>query len=171
MQGSNEGRLPLKVVLCRGLSSTKDILPLKVPSIEGYLPLKVFFHQRSSFIRGCLPTKVVIHRRLSSTYYNNLIDLIFVRTVNIPNLNFLPCLEVAYIFFWQNVRSKHTKEYIEAACFLKIYGFWANVKVSFWHKLSHSTILQGHFFHIVFVNAKFVLVTQNVLPKISGIMG
>ena len=26
---------------------------------------------------------------------NTLIDLIFVRTVNIPNLSFLPCLEVA----------------------------------------------------------------------------
>ena len=28
--------------------------------------------------------------------HNTLVDLIFVRTVNIPNLSLLPCLEVAY---------------------------------------------------------------------------
>ena len=31
----------------------------------------------------------------SSTYHNTLVDLIFVRTVNIPNLSILLCLEVA----------------------------------------------------------------------------
>ena len=30
---------------------------------------------------------------------NALVDLIFVRTVNIPNISLLPCLEVAKFFF------------------------------------------------------------------------
>ena len=52
-------------------------------------------HWRSSSTEGCLSPKVVFHQRLFSTYHNTLVDLIFVRTVYIPNLSFLPCLEVA----------------------------------------------------------------------------
>ena len=44
MQGSSEGRLPLKG------SSTK-----------GRLPPKVVFHHMSSSTNGCLPLKVVFH--------------------------------------------------------------------------------------------------------------
>ena len=36
---------------------------------------------------GRLPPKVVIHRRSSSTYHNTLLDLMFVRTVNVPKQN------------------------------------------------------------------------------------
>ena len=62
----------------------------------------VIFHRRLSSTKGRLPKKVVsqqkivFHRRLSSTYHNTLVDLIFVRTVNIPNLSLLPCLEVVF---------------------------------------------------------------------------
>ena len=78
-------------------------------SRKGCLPLKGVFNCRSSSTTGCLPPKVVFHRRLSSTKgrlppsgimhhagCNTLVDLIFLRTVNIPNLSLLPCLEVAY---------------------------------------------------------------------------
>ena len=40
------------------------------------------------------------HRRSSSTYHNSLVDLLFVSTVNIPNISLLPCIEVALNFFW-----------------------------------------------------------------------
>ena len=52
--------------------------------------------------------------------YNTLVDPIFVRTVSIPNLSLLPCLEVAYFFFSSNETKlmKRTKPYIEAACCL-----------------------------------------------------
>ena len=49
---------------------------------------KVVFHWRSSSTKDYLPPKVVFHQRLSSTYHNTFVHLIFVRTVNIPNLNF-----------------------------------------------------------------------------------
>ena len=38
-----------------------------------------------------------------------LVDLIFVRTVNIPNHSFLPCLEMAYNFFEHNKRNKRNE--------------------------------------------------------------
>ena len=59
-------------------------------------PLKVVFHQRSSSTEGCLPPKVVFLQRSSFINHNTLVDVIFVRTVNIPNLNLLPCLEVVF---------------------------------------------------------------------------
>ena len=82
-------------------------------STKGCLQPKVVFHQRSSSHRrlssneGCLPTKVVFRRRVSSTegrlpmkvsstYHNTLIDLIFVRAVNIPNLSLLPAMHDAW---------------------------------------------------------------------------
>ena len=34
--------------------------------------------------------------------HNTLVDLIFVRSVDIPNFSLLPCLEVAYTFFGRN---------------------------------------------------------------------
>ena len=74
---SSEACLPPKVVFRRRLSSTK-----------GRLPPKVVFQRRLSSTEGCLPPKVVFHRRLSTTYHNTLVDLIFVRVVNIPNLKF-----------------------------------------------------------------------------------
>ena len=118
MLGSIKGCLPLKLVFHQMLSSTEGCLPMKVvfhrrsSSTGGRLPEKVVFHWRLSSTKYCLPPKVVFHRRpsstkchlppkvvfhwsLYSTYNESLIDLIFVRTVNIPNLGFLPCLEVA----------------------------------------------------------------------------
>ena len=65
-------------------------------STEGRLPPKVVFHRRLSSTKDCLPPKVVFHQRLSSINHNKLVDLIFVRTVNIPNLSLLPCLEMVY---------------------------------------------------------------------------
>ena len=41
--------------------------------------------------------KVVFHQWSSSTSHNTLVDLIFVRTDNIPNLSLLPCLEVVFL--------------------------------------------------------------------------
>ena len=76
-------RLPPNFVSHQRLSSTKC-----------RLPLKVIFNQRSSSTGGRLQPKSVFPWRLSSTYHKTLIDLIFVRTVNIPNLSLLPCLEV-----------------------------------------------------------------------------
>ena len=87
-----EGRLPPKVVLHRRLSST-----------EGRHPPKVVYHQRwfppyGSSTAGCLPLKVILllkvvfHQRLSSTYHNTLVNLIFVRAANIPNLGLLPAM-------------------------------------------------------------------------------
>ena len=68
--------------------------------------------------------------------HNTLVDLKFVRTVSIPNLSLLPCLEVALIFFSTNELTKRTKPYIEAACCLKMIGyllvgypFWAGGKI------------------------------------------
>ena len=43
---------------------------------------------------GHLPPLIVFHKRSSSTYHDTLEDLIFVRTVHIPNLSLLLCLEV-----------------------------------------------------------------------------
>ena len=63
---------------------------------EGCLPLKVVFNQRTSSTGGHLTLKVVFHLRSSSTYHNTLIDLVFVRSVRIPNFSFLPALEVAF---------------------------------------------------------------------------
>ena len=78
-------------------------------------------------------------------WYNTLVDLIFERTVNIPNLSLLPCFEVAYdawckmhyawcnsllrgglkSFFWhtkvRNKRNIRTKPYIDVAYCLKMY--------------------------------------------------
>ena len=88
------------------LSSTKGCLPPKVifhqrlSSTKGCFPPKVVFHQRlfstedCLTTEGCLHMKVFFHHRLSSTYHNTLVDLIFVRTVNIANFSLLPCLEV-----------------------------------------------------------------------------
>ena len=73
MSSSTKGRLPQKVVFHRRLSSTK-----------GNLPPKVIFRRRLSSTEGCLPKKDVFHQRSSFTYHNTLVDLIFVRTVNIP---------------------------------------------------------------------------------------
>ena len=95
MSSSTKGRLPPQVVVHRRLSSMKVVFHWRYSSTKGCIPLKVVFYQRSSSTRGHLPPKVVFHLRLSSTYHNTLIDFIFVRTVNIPNLSFLPCLEVA----------------------------------------------------------------------------
>ena len=98
---STEGYLPPKVVFRGRLSSPEGRLPQKVffhrwvSSTEGRLPLKVVFHPRSSSTKGLLTSKVVFHRWSSFTYHNTLVDLLFVRTVNIPNLSLLPCLEVA----------------------------------------------------------------------------
>ena len=55
---------------------------------------------------------------------STLVDLIFVRTVSIPNLSLLPCFEAALTFFltYRNITDLRTKPYIEAACCLKIKG-------------------------------------------------
>ena len=76
---SIESHLPPKIVLHRSSSFTED-----------HLPLKVIFHQRSSSTEGCLPPSCIMHE----AGCNTLVDLIFLRTVNIPNLSLLPCLEV-----------------------------------------------------------------------------
>ena len=47
--------------------------------------------------------------------HNTSLDLIFVRTVNIPNFSLLPCVEVASHFLTHTRK----KPYIEAACCLK----------------------------------------------------
>ena len=78
---------------------------------EGHLPPKVVIHRRLSstegfFSEGRLSQKVFFHQRLSSIYHNFLVHLAFVRTVKIPNISLLPCLEVALISFGQ---MKHTR--------------------------------------------------------------
>ena len=116
---STDSCLPLKVIFHRRSSSTDGCLPLKVAfhqrlsSTEGCLSPKAVFHQRSSSIEGRLPPKVIFHRRLSSAEghlppkgvflqrassinHNTLVGLIFVITVNIPNLSLLPSLEVVF---------------------------------------------------------------------------
>ena len=50
---------------------------------------------RSSSTEGNLPPQVVFHRGSSSTNHNTLVDLTFVRAVNIPNLSFLPAIHDA----------------------------------------------------------------------------
>ena len=84
---STEGCLPPKVVFHQKVSSTNGHLPT-----EGRLPMNVVFQQRSPPNEGRLPPKCIFQQRLSSTYHNTLVDLIFVRTVNIPNLSFLPTM-------------------------------------------------------------------------------
>ena len=107
---STKDCLPAKVVLQQRSSSNKGCFPQKVvfhrssSSTEGHLPPKVVFHRRSTSTEGCLTPKVVFHRRppkvffhqrSAFTYHNTLVDRIFFRTANIPNLSLLPCLEVA----------------------------------------------------------------------------
>ena len=73
MQGSNDGRLQLKVVFHRRSSSnngclpTKDVFHRRSSTTEGRLPTKVVFLWRLSSTEDCLPPKVVFHRRSSST--------------------------------------------------------------------------------------------------------
>jgi len=127
--------LPPKVIIHRRSSSTKGHLPPKVvlhqmsSSTKGRLPLNVIFHQRSSSTKSCLPPKCILHWRLpstkvhpppkivfrrmsSSTLHNTLVDLIFVRTVNIPNLILLPCFERLPKFFGQSKRRNETNKCI-----------------------------------------------------------
>ena len=95
-----EGCLLTKVVFHGWSSSTRGGLPPKVvfhwrlSSTKGRLVLKVVFHRRLSSTDGRLPPKVGFHRTSSFTYHNTLVEPIFLRTVNIPNLSPLPCLEV-----------------------------------------------------------------------------
>ena len=95
-------RLPPKVVFHQKPSSTEGCLPSKVvfhrrsSFTKGCLPPKVVFYRWSSSIEGCLPPKVVFLQRSSSIKNNTLVHLIFVRTVNIPNLSLLPCLEMVF---------------------------------------------------------------------------
>ena len=74
-----KGRLPAKIVLQWRSSSTK-----------GRLALKVVFYQWPFSKKCCLPPKVVSnegHLPPKAVFnHNTLVDLIFVRTVNIPNL-------------------------------------------------------------------------------------
>ena len=149
MQGSSstEGLSPPKVVFHQRLSSTVGNFPPTVvfqqrsSSTKGGLSLQVVFYRRSSSTEGvfhrrclppkvssaegCLPPKVVFHRRMSSTYHNTLVDLIFVRTVNISSSKSQPLtlLRSGIRFFWTNKLNEtntRTKPYIEAACCLKI---------------------------------------------------
>ena len=87
-----KGCLPPKVIF----NWSKVIFHQRLSSTEACLQSKVVFHQRLSTTKGHLPPKVFFHQRLSFTYQNILlVDLIFVRAVNIPKLSLLPCLEVA----------------------------------------------------------------------------
>ena len=54
--------------------------------------------------------------------HNSLVDLIFVRTVSIPNLSLLPCFEMVYNKFLTHIYVTYVtdKTYIEATCCLKI---------------------------------------------------
>ena len=69
MHGSNEGHLPLKVVLHRRSSSAKGrlspVFHQILSSTKCCLSPKVVFYRRSSSTKGCLHPKVVFHR---STY-------------------------------------------------------------------------------------------------------
>ena len=116
---STKGRLPPRVVFHQGLSSTKGCLSPKVVFHRRSSSTEGVFHQRASSTEGRLSPKVVFHRRSSSTYHNTLVDLIFVRTVNIPNISLLPCLEVANFFFMKRTNEWTDKPYIEAACCVK----------------------------------------------------
>ena len=97
---SIQGRLAPKAMFHQRPSSTegplppKDVFHQRSSTIEGRLPPKIVFQQRSSSTEGLLPPKVVFYQWLSSTYHDTLVDLILVRKVNIPNLSFLPYLEV-----------------------------------------------------------------------------
>ena len=65
-------------------------------------------------IKGCLPPKVIFHWRSSSTYHETLVDLIFVRTVNLPNFSLVPCLEVT--------NKRNTQSYILHSMLPKKWG-------------------------------------------------
>ena len=107
MQGSTEGRFPMKVIFHLRLSSTK----------EG-LPLKVIFHQRSSSTEGCPPPKVVFHQMSQQTKSQP-----------------LTLLRSVVKFFWHtyDVQSR----IIEAACCLKTkMSAYQNVGLSMGHQRS-----------------------------------
>ena len=75
---------------CQGKESPlKVVLHWRLSSTEGCFPPKVIIGQSSSSAKGRLPPKVVLHQpyHLGWSY--------IVRTVNVPNFSFLPCLEVA----------------------------------------------------------------------------
>ena len=84
MSSCTEGCHPPKVIFHGRSSST-----------EGRLLPKVVFHWISSSTKGHHSLKVIFLQRSSSINHNTLVDLIFERIVNIPNLSLLPCLEVA----------------------------------------------------------------------------
>ena len=81
--------------LMRATSLYKSLFCPLSPQKVVFHRRKVVYRKRSSSPKGCLPPKIVWHQSLSSTYHNTLVDLIFVRAVNIPNLSFLPAMHDA----------------------------------------------------------------------------
>ena len=89
---STNGRFPLKVVFNWMLSSTEGRLP---PTMTPYIC------ENSQLTKSHPPTcndRCMMYDTwcmMHDAWCYTLVDLIFVRTVSIPNLSLLPCLEVA----------------------------------------------------------------------------
>ena len=81
---------PTERLFHRRLSPPKVVFYRRLTLRKGRLPPKGVFHRRLSSTKGLLPSKVFFQRTLSTTYYNTLVDLTFVRTVNIPNFRLQP---------------------------------------------------------------------------------
>ena len=76
---------------------------------------------------SCTVEKVVIVWLPS--YHNTLVDLMFVSTVNKPNLSLLPCLEVAITFFWTHETNAQSPLLVPL-CFTKT-GWTGNIQNGF----------------------------------------
>ena len=87
-QLSTKVKLKLKLSLAIPASATpaKSKMAARGPQNAVCLPTKVVFHRRLSSTKGRLPNIGHLPKKSFSTYPNTLVDLIFVRTVNIPNL-------------------------------------------------------------------------------------
>ena len=106
---------------------------------------------------------------MHDAWCNTLVDLIFVRTVSIPNLILLPCLEVAYIFFWQTNwwADGRTKPFIEAVCCLKNIESRLGTSISYTH-IDFIFFNQNVFWLNNFQRPKPQFFTQIKIPQ-SGI--
>ena len=87
---------------------------------QGCLPMKVVFHccsyicenSHHTLLRSCLSTEGGLPPKMSSIYHNTLVDLIFLRAVNLG--------QKWRKFFFDTQTNQRTTPYIEAACCLKI---------------------------------------------------
>ena len=167
---ATNGRFPSE-----GRLLTKAVFQQRSSSTEGHLPPKAVFHRRSSSTQGCLPQKAVFHRRPSFTYHNTLVDLIFVKTVNIPNLSLLPCLEVASpikVVFHRRSSSTEADVLCEKVVTeKKLWKYWSTNVVASWTpgwQTTDTLIARANFveFSISFVLSDHLLSKSLVRPPL-----